>query len=60
MSLLTPYAVFAHACAQSTRVETKDNRRPFFSFDAPTGFLQHLEDVALLQIGKIFDVIFFR
>ncbi len=55
--LLTADAVFPHPGAKCAGVETKEYRRPVFTLDSPTGFLQHLEDVSVFQLGKGFDVL---
>ena len=55
--LLTSDAVFPHPGAKSAGVETKEYRRSVFPFDAPAGFLKHLKDMVLFQIGDGFDIL---
>lgn len=35
-------AVFPYAGPKRAGIEAENNRRPFLTLDAPTGFLQHL------------------
>ena len=51
------YSVFAHPGAKRAGVEIKKYRCPVFSLDSPTGFLENMEDVVLLQIGEGFDIL---
>src|SRR6185369_5045287 len=53
---LSGNAVFPHPGSKSAGVETKDSRSPVFTLNAPTGFLENLEDMVLFQFGKGFDV----
>jgi len=53
-------AVFPYPGAKSAGVDTKESRCPVFSLDAPTGFLEHLEDVVMFQLGEGFDVLPFQ
>jgi hypothetical protein len=55
--MLTVYAVFPHPGAKSAGVKTKDYCCPGFPLDSPTGFLEHLKDVVLFQLGKGFDIL---
>src|SRR6185369_4845459 len=54
--LLPGDAVFPHSCTKSAGVQTKDSGCSALPFNAPTGFLENLEDVVLFQFGKGFDV----
>ena len=55
-NLLPDDTVFAHSGAQSAGVETEEERRPVLPFNAPSGLLQHLLNVVLLDIDESPDL----
>lgn len=55
--LLADDTVFPHPGTEGTGVEAKEDRRPAFPFDSPTGFPEHLKDVIVLQLCQGFDLL---
>jgi hypothetical protein len=55
--LLPAEAVFPHPGAKGAGIETEKSRCPVFPLDAPTGFLEHMEDVIVFQVGEDLDIL---